>query len=295
MDLNTVRMFITVAQVGSLSAAVDKLAIPLPTLSRRLAELENSLNVQLMERSKRGIRLTTAGQRLFDQALYSIESLLEAERAVKSDMQSLHGTLRISLPPNFEFCSDLIIAFQREYPNIDVVCHYTDAILDLIYDGIDVALRVGELYTDKVIAKKCLPIKHILAASPTFLEQHDLPMLPERLLSFPLAGWYFSRGTLTTWRFKQGQKEYNITPRFKFSVNNFNVLCDYALKAMAICELPYFIAKPYLKTGELVQILPEFSLPILPVHLIYTSHRHPSSIVRTYLEFCEGWLNNYLG
>lgn len=286
MDLNAVRMFIAAAQAGSLSAAAEKIGVPLPTLSRRISDLEQALDVQLLQRSKQGIRLTTIGQRLFDQSFYGIESLLEAERTVRSDMQQMHGHLRLSLPDGFEFWGKLLIDFQRRYPHIQVSCQYTDMRLDLIEDGIDVALRIGALVTDKVIAKRRAPIQTMLVASRAFIAQYGAPESVEELSHFALAGWHFTHGSATHWLLDG--KRY--TPNLKLAANSFRQLLDYTLADMAICELPEFVAKPCLDSGELVRILPQVAMPQLPIHQIYTAHRHPSAIVRVYLDFCDSWL-----
>ena len=116
MDLNAARMFVTVVQAGSLSAAASRLGIPLPTLSRRIRELERQLSVQLLERSARGTRLTDAGARLYEQARGGIEALLDAEQTAMSDQARLKGRLRLSLPQTFEPWWDLLTAFQRRPP-----------------------------------------------------------------------------------------------------------------------------------------------------------------------------------
>ncbi|MDU8924949.1 LysR family transcriptional regulator [Pasteurellaceae bacterium LIM206] len=286
MDLNAVRMFIAAAQAGSLSAAAEKIGVPLPTLSRRITDLEQALNVQLLVRSKRGIKLTTMGQRLFDQSFYGIDSLLEAERTIKSDLQQMHGKLRLSLPDGFEYWNELLIAFQRRYPHIQVTCHYTDRRLDLISDDIDVALRVGSLVTDKVIAKPYPPVQSLLVASREFMQRHGEPQTIAELTNFPLAGWHSSYGSTTKWRL-DGK---DFIPELKLAANSFRHLLNYTLASMAICELPEFAAKPYLQSGELVRILPNVSMPKFPVHQIYTAQRHPSAIVRVYLDFCDEWL-----
>ncbi len=145
MDLNATRMFVAVVQAGSLSAAATRLGIPLPTLSRRIRDLERQLKVQLLERSARGTKLTDAGARLYEHASRGIEALLEAEQAVVSDQARLKGRLRLSLPQTFEPWWDLLAAFQRRYPDIQVYVYSTERRVDLIEDGIDVALRVGAI------------------------------------------------------------------------------------------------------------------------------------------------------
>src|SRR5262249_5676292 len=140
MDMNAARMFVVVVQTGSLSAAATRLGTPLPTLSRRIRNLERQLRAQLLERSARGTKLTEAGARRYEHANRGIEALLEAEQAVASDQARLKGRLRLSLPQTVEPWWDLLTAFQRRYPDIEVYVYSTDRRMDLIEDGIDVAL-----------------------------------------------------------------------------------------------------------------------------------------------------------
>lgn len=171
MDLNAAQMFVAVAQAGSLSAAATRLGIPLPTLSRRIRELERELKIQLLERSARGTRLTDAGTRLFEHASRGIEALAEAEEAVRSDQTRLRGRLRLSLPAGFEPWWELLGAFQRQYPDIQVNVYTTDRRVDLVQDGIDVALRVGAIVHEAMVAKRLLTYRHVLVAAPDLLKR----------------------------------------------------------------------------------------------------------------------------
>src|SRR5882672_2803997 len=126
MDLNATRMFVGVVQAGSLSAAATRLGIPLPTLSRRIRDLERQLKVQLLERSARGAKLTDAGSRLYEHASRGIEALLEGKQAVVTDQARLKGRLRLSLPQTVEPWWELLAAFQRHYPDIQVYVYSTE-------------------------------------------------------------------------------------------------------------------------------------------------------------------------
>jgi DNA-binding transcriptional LysR family regulator len=172
--------FVGVVQAGSLSAAATRLGIPLPTLSRRIRDLERQLKVQLLERSARGAKLTDAGSRLYDHASRSIEALLEAEQAVVSDQARLKGRLRLSLPQTVEPWWELLAAFQRRYPDIQVYVYSTERRVDLIEDGIDVALRVGaivhpRLHTGRLaVTRKTVAGKRIgpeLASAARLIEE----------------------------------------------------------------------------------------------------------------------------
>jgi DNA-binding transcriptional LysR family regulator len=199
MDLNATRMFVTVVQAGSLSAAATRLGTPLPTLSRRIRDLERQLRVQLLVRSARGTKLTDAGARLYEDASRGIEALLEAEQAVESDQARLKGRLRLSLPQTFEPWRDLLAAFQRRYPDIHVYVYSTERRMDLIEDGIDVALRVGPIVREAMVARHVLCFRNILVASPKLVERFGLPAEPDALHRFPCAVWASRIDGPATW------------------------------------------------------------------------------------------------
>src|SRR5882757_4635048 len=156
MDLNATRMFVAVVQAGSLSAAATRLRTPLATLSRRVRELERELAVQLLVRSAQGTKLTDAGARLYEHANRGIGALLEAEQAVASDQARLKGRLRLSFPPTVQPWWDLLAAFQRRYPDIQIYVYSTERRLDLIEDGIDISLRVGAIVHEGMVARPVL-------------------------------------------------------------------------------------------------------------------------------------------
>ncbi|KGM33112.1 LysR family transcriptional regulator [Inquilinus limosus] len=288
MDLNAARMFVAVVQAGSLSAAAARLGVPLPTLSRRIRELERQLRVQLLERSTRGTRLTDAGARLYEHAGRGVEALLEAEQAVVSDQARLKGRLRLSLPQTFEPWWDLLAAFQRRYPDIEVFVYSTERRMDLVEDGIDVALRVGAIVHEAMVARPVLSFRNVLVAAPALVERLGAPADPEALRGFPCAVWSTRIDAPVRWELG-GQA---VTPRAVLTANDYHLLCHRALAGDVVTELPPFLAAGPIRDGRLVPLLPDHPLPEWALHLLYPPHRHPSRIVRTYLDFCQAWLPN---
>jgi len=286
MDLNAARIFIAVAQAGSLSAAATRLGIPLPTLSRRIRDLERQLKVQLLERSARGTKLTDAGARLYEHAGRGIEALLEAEQALASDQALLKGRLRLSLPQTFVPWWDLLAAFQRRYPDIEVYVYSTERRGDLIEDGIDVALRVGAIVHETMVARRVLSSRNILVASPSLLERLGMPDEPDALLRFPCAVWASRIDSPIRWDLG-GQV---VEPKAVLSTNDYHHLCNRVLGGDVITELPPFLAAAPIREKRLVHLLPQHPLPEWSVNLLYPPHRHQSSIVRTYLDFCQSYL-----
>lgn len=286
MDLNATRMFVGVVQAGSLSAAATRLGIPLPTLSRRIRDLERELEVQLLERSARSAKLTEAGSRLYEYASRGIEALLEGKQAVVTNQARLKGRLRLSLPQTVEPWWELLAAFQRRYPDIQVYVYSTERRVDLIEDGIDVALRVGAIMHDAMVARRILSFRHILVASQELVERFGLPDEPDALHRFPCAVWASLIDVTARWELGG----HVIEPKPVLATNDYHHLCSRALRGDVVTELPPFLAAASVREKRLVPLLPQYPLPEWPINLLYPPHRHQSTIVRAYLDFCQSYL-----
>ena len=242
--------------------------------------------MQLLARSARGAKLTDAGSRLYEQASRGIEALLEAEQATVIDQASLKGRLRLSLPQTVEPWWELLAAFQRRYPDIEVYVHSTDRRVDLSEDGIDVALRVGAIVHETMVARRILSCRNIVVANPKLLERLGLPDKPEALHRFPCAVWASRIGVPARWELGG----HVIEPRPVLATNDYHHLCSRALAGDVVTELPPFLAAPPIRAGRLVPLLPGYPLPEWPISLVYPPQRHQSTIVRTYLDFCRSYL-----
>lgn len=286
MDLNATRMFVGVVQAGSLSAAATRLGIPLPTLSRRIRELERQLKVQLLERSARGAKLTDAGSRLYEHASRGIEAILEGKQAVVTDQAHPKGRLRLSLPQTVEPWWELLATFQRRYPDIEVYVYSTERRVDLIEDGIDVALRVGKIVHEAMVARRILSFRHILVASPELVECFGLPEEPDALHRFPCAVWASLIDVPARWELGG----HVIEPKPVLATNDYHHLCSRSLRGDVVAELPPFLAAAPIRERRLVPLLPQYPLPEWPISLLYPPHRYQSTIVRTYLDFCQSYL-----
>lgn len=290
MDLNATRMFVGAVQAGSLSAAAARLNLPLPTISRRIRQLEHELKVQLLERSPKGIALTDAGARLYEHASRGLEALAEGAQALRSDQAQLKGRLRLSIPPSMEPWWELLNVFQQQFPDIRLSVFSTERRVDLIQDGIDVALRVGAIVDESMVASRVASYRHLLVASPTLLARLGAPRTAEGLHRFPCAVWAPASGARGVWNLGLSTH----APDPMLSTNDYLHLRAVALRGAAVTELPPFLARDALARGELVHVLPSLKLPEVSVHLLYPSHRHPSSLVRAYLSYCREHAEHYL-
>jgi DNA-binding transcriptional LysR family regulator len=242
--------------------------------------------VQLLERSTRGAKLTDAGTKLYEHASRGIEALVEAEQTVVSDQARLKGRLRLSLPQTFEPWWDLLAVFQRRYPDIQVYVYSTERRMDLIEDGIDVALRVGAILHETMVARHVLSFRNILVAGPELVERFGMPAEPDALHRFPCAVWASRIDVPARWELG-GQV---VEPKAVLSTNDYHHLRSRALVGDVVTELPPFLAAAAIREKRLVPLLPRYPLPEWSINLLYPPHRHPSTIVRTYLDFCQSYL-----
>jgi len=285
MDFNAAKLFISVVNAGSFSAASDRTGVPIATLSRKINELEQGLNVLLLERSRQGVKPTYKGQQFFEQARLGIELLEDAQKSVTS-VHTLQGKLRLSVPPDFTLWWDLLIEFQQRYPDITVFCHSGERVVDLFADGVDVALRLGDLNTDDVIAKPLMTLQTLFVASPELLARHGTPETLAEMAQLPIAAWESLNQGLFEWN--SGTEKVKYKPFF--SSNNLQGLIHYALKGKAVVQLLDFSARPWIASGELVQLLPHQPPQKIVLHQVYARHKYPSALVRAYLEFCTEWV-----
>lgn len=290
MDLNSARMFVGAVQAGSLSAAAARLNLPLPTISRRIRQLEQELKVQLLERSPKGITLTDAGARLYEHASRGLEALTEGAEAVRSDQARLKGRLRLSIPPSMEPWWMLLGDFRQQYPDIRISVFSTERRVDLIQDGIDVALRIGAIVDESMVARRVASYRHVLVASPTLLKRLGSPSTAEGLRRFPCAVWAPGASAQSVWNLGEAV----FAPDAVLSSNDYLYLRACAMRGEAVTELPPFLAHDALARGELVRVLPRQKLPEVSINLLYPSHRHPSSLVRAYLNYCRERAAHYL-
>lgn len=289
MDLNAIKIFVSVAHAGSLSGASEKLQIPLPTVSRHIRELESQLKVQLLERSSRGSKLTDAGTRLYEHASRGIEMLDEAKRAVVSDQAHLKGRLRLSLPPGFEPWWELLSDFKTAFPDVFLQIYTTERRVDHLEDGIDVALRIGAVVNESMIARRMLVYRHVLVASPEFIARNGRPAIPAHLSRFPCGLWSPGANARNCWTLGADA----VAPNWAIVTNDYGHLRSCALAGEIITELPPFMAAKAIREGKLISLMPGHPMPEQQVNLVYPSHRYPSAIVRVYLDFCQSridWL-----
>jgi DNA-binding transcriptional LysR family regulator len=178
-----IQTFVNVVETGSLSAAADRMEIAKSAVSRRLAELESRLGVQLLQRTTRSIKLTESGRSFHESCLRILADMEESELAVATEHATLNGIIRIAAPLSFgvHHLSPVLNRFLQKHPEISLDMNLDDRQINLLEAGFDLGLRIGKLEDSSLIARRLAPIRRIVLASPAYLQQHGEPRSPEDL------------------------------------------------------------------------------------------------------------------
>ena len=287
MDLNAVRLFVHAAEAGSISEAARRTGVPLPTLSRQLRKLEDELGMRLLERGPRGLALTPAGSQLIADAQPALVSLEQAEQRLH-DASGVAGRLRLSMPPHLEVLWPLLRAFGRRHPAVTFELFVTDRRVDLVADGIDVALRVGERGSAGYVGRTLARYRHRLVASPKFLAAHRL-VTPKDLTRVPCA---CGRGQgPAVWQL--GDTHVELEP--VVITNDYAHLLKLAEAGDVVTEVPPFLAAKSIEKGRLTEPLTAHRLPESTMRALVVERRATPPLVRQFLDYASANVARALG
>src|ERR1700747_474784 len=223
-DLNSLIIFAHVVDANGFSKAARRLKMPTSTVSRRIAELEQALGVRLIERSTRSLRLTDVGSEVLEYAHRGAEISEAIENIASNHLSQVSGNLRLAIPPSISdsLLAPIVVAFQKEFPDVHIQVFITERIVDQIAEGVDLAFRVGELEDSSPIAPRTLTHRHQLVASPQYLEKHKPPRTPQDLPAHKLLAFSFWRPE-NTWKFvhANGKEKASITFKPYLAINEY--------------------------------------------------------------------------
>lgn len=287
MDLNGFKVFVEVVQQGSFSAAAKELNMPVSTVSRKVSDLETSIDHRLLERSTRKLRLTESGKTLFKHALISIQEMELGLSCLQEKQNQLKGRLRIALPPSLEPAWIILGAFQKKYPHVKVQVLSISRQADPISDGVDIAAQYGPTSNQSLISRNMVVNKRRLVASKEFIEKYGKPTCPADLSNFPCISW----GTpATDIEWQLGDERVTFVP-YAMSTE-FSLLKSFALQSMGITQLPPYFCDAELASGEFVSVLDDYPSPEIIVPLLYPSRKQLSLVTRTFIDFTREYVKS---
>lgn len=290
MDLDDVRIFTKVAEFGSFTKAAAWLKMPKSTVSRRVSQLEEDLNARLLQRTTRKLSLTYAGEIYFRRAARLVEELHQAELAVQELQDEPRGVLRITAPGDLGgMLSQLIVAFQADYPLVQLAILSTARKVDLVAEGVDLALRAGKLEDSTLVSRKLFDTHFGLFASDSYLKEHGSPCSPHalsdhRCLTFGV------KGPKSTWHLLGPSGEERIEVTGTACSDDLLLLRSLARLGHGVALLPFVAGQGEEPNRGLKRILPEYHSPAGGAYLVYPSSKHLSPKVRAFIDFSLSWL-----
>jgi DNA-binding transcriptional LysR family regulator len=284
--LASLRAFVKVVELGSFSEAGRQLRLSRSAVSKYVAELEQSLGVQLLHRTTRHASPNESGQAYFERALSILADVDAADQAVQHLQSTPRGLLRVNAPMSFGTLrlGPAIADFMELYPDLRIQLYLSDDLLDPVQDGFDVTLRIAELESSSLIARKIVRIDRVTCASPDYLGKHGVPGHPSELRNHVSLTYGFLL-TGNQWKLTGADGDHWIQPSWLLCANNAEVLRDAAIKGCGVALLPTFIAEEALRKGLLRSFLHEYKAPLLTLYAIYPPTRHLAVKVRLFIDF----------
>lgn len=293
MDLNETAVFVKVVQAGSFSGAARQLGLPTSTVSTRVARLEKRLGVTLLQRTTRRLRLTEVGALFFQHAEAGLGHMLEAEAAVSVSTGEPTGTLRVTAPADLgdEILVALLTRLRHAHPKIAVELVLTDRAVDLVAEGVDVAIRAGALRDSTLIAKQVGVTCWAPLASPAYLRAAPPLANPQQLGEH--ACLQFAALGKEQWTLSNATGSVTVPVAGRVIVNDVRVIRRLALKGEGIALLPTYLCQADCQAGLLTRVLPDWQARSDPVYLVYPRQRFVPPKLRAFVDLASvelrGW------
>lgn len=280
-------VFSRVVEEGSFSAAARKLGLSKASVSREISALEQRLGAQLLRRTTRRMSLTEVGDVFHERCQRVIEAAKEAEFSVSQLQEAPRGAIRLAVPMSFGHLqiAPRLPRFLERYPNIRVDVDATDRIVDLVYERVDLSIRIGRPREQSYVQRKLCPIRLLMCASTEYLERRGLPRTPDDLSEHVCLGY---TGRTAAWRFSTGER---IKTAGSLNVNNGDALRQAALVGHGIVYLPSFLVADDVRSGRLTPLLTRHTNLETNLLAVYPESRHISPKVRAMID----WLVEELG
>jgi len=283
--LNLISIFVTVVDTGGFAGAARKLNISPPAVTRAINELETHLGVRLLTRTTRVVRVTEDGERYAQDCKRILAELAEADDSVSGRHGSPRGRLTLTAPALFgaKFVTPIVTEYLTRYPDITASCWFLDRVVNMMDEGVDVAVRIGELPDSSMQAARVGRVRRMICAAPSYLEQHGIPQTPDALSSHCIIS--SSPVTPTAeWRVMENgePRVVKLHPRMITTTNDSAVAA--AVSGFGLTRLLSYQVADQLRDGQLKTVLTEFEPPALPVHLVHREGRHASQKARAFLD-----------
>jgi len=278
--------FVNVVREGGFSAAAKAMQLTPSAVSKQVSRLEDRLNVQLLNRTTRHLSMTEEGETFFQRATAILADIEEAEALVSDRRGTPSGTLRVTSSITFgrHQLVPMMPEFLNSYPDLRLQLSLSDNVVDLVQEGVDVAIRIGELTDSSLVARRLAVDRRVVCAAPSYVEKYGIPKSPEALrdhnclviTNIPsMRDWIFSFGSTTRKIHVEG----------RFETNSGVAIHEAALDGIGIAQLAAYLVAPDLRAGRLVSFLEDRVAEGKPIFAVYPHSRHLSPKVRAFIDF----------
>lgn len=287
-DLNDMMLFIAVIDAGSFTLAADRLNIPKANLSRKISRLEQQLGVTLLERTTRSQHITEAGSHYLVHCRRISQEIELADASISQILTEVKGQLRIgvSVGMGHEIIKPVLGQFMRQHPEINLQLNLLNSRVDLIDEGYDLVIRIGELEDSRLIAKRLGKVGRKIYAGSGYMKQHGEIKSIEQLsqANFLLMSSIQNNERLLLTS-KHKQHEFRVIPRML--VDDFLILKQMIVEGLGVAIIPDYMCEQELVSGKLIQVLPNWGMPDVDVYALYPKHRLNVPKVKAFLDFIQ--------
>lgn len=293
-QLSDIAVFVQVVDKGSFTAAAEHLALSKSVVSKYVTRLEEHLDVRLLNRTTRRLSLTEAGQILYERSLRALNEIQAAEAEVSKLHDTPRGRLKINVPMSFgiRHIAPALAVFAQRYPELTIDMRLDDRQVDLIEEGFDLAIRIAELPDSSLVARRLSSCRHVVCASPAYLEKHGEPQLPEQLSQHAVLNYQY-QASPNQWHFiAPDGRPVSVPVRGVVTMNNSLALLEAAKAGAGILLTPSFVAGEDIKQGNLQPLLTNYRAKELSIYAIYPERRHLLPKVKVFVDFMKDYLDD---
>lgn len=295
MELELTRIFVKVAQNGSFSRAAEALRLPKSTVSKAISKLEKETGTKLLLRTTRSLTLTQSGRAFYEASLGPLLQLEDAQKSLYGQDSILVGTLRITAPEDLGsyVIAPAIAELSKRHPDLYFELRYTNEIIDLVRDGFDLAVRLGRVNDSSLKMKRVGQVSLVPVAAPQYLKGKEKIKQPQDLKNHTCLALIY-KDTTERWTLRSNQGSTQVEVKAKVATNQMTSLLQMALTGGGVALVPSYVCQPYIETGKLIRILPEWSSPGIPASIITPLAPSSSARLKITVDHIQAALNAVL-
>jgi LysR family transcriptional regulator for bpeEF and oprC len=296
--LQAMEVFVQVVDAGGFSKAADNMQLPKASVSTLIQQLELALSVKLLHRTTRQVTVTADGAAYYERCLRILADVKDAEESVSRTRLSPSGRLRVESPTGLasEILVPALPAFFDRYPDIQLELGSSDRPVDLIEEGVDCAVRGGQLGDSTLIARRIGVINFVTCAAPGYIARYGNPQHPRDLERHRCVNYFSAKtGKIYDWDFTRDGERIQVPMPGVIALNDSNAYVQAGLCGLGIIQMTDYLLLQHVAQGRLVQLLADWTTDTLPIHIVYPQNRHLSAKVRVFVEWVAELFDNHPG